>query len=114
MKKQYVIDLVNEMVCVDKEFVKKAGRLGTPEFETFMELKTTLPGFAFEVKNLNVSNKNVYNELDAFCAIAEFFKLNYSNLYHDVISIESKAKILEILKENHRLGSEFKQVGRLY
>ena len=63
MKKQYVIDLVNEMVCVDKEFVKKAGRLGTPEFETFMELKRTLPNFAFEVKNLNVSNKNVYSEL---------------------------------------------------
>ena len=63
MKKQYVIDLVNEMVCVDKEFVSKAGRLGTPEFETFMELKRTLPGFAFEVKNLNVSNKNVYSDL---------------------------------------------------
>lgn len=63
MKKQYVIDLVNEIVCVDKEFVKKAGRLGTPEFETFMELKRTLPGFKFEEKNLNVSNKNVYSEL---------------------------------------------------
>ena len=75
--------------------------------------KNDIPDIYCYFKDI-LSNKNGYNELDAFCAIAEFFKLNYSNLYHDVISIESKAKILEILKENHRLGSEFKQVGRLY
>ena len=76
MKKQYVIDLVNEMICVDKEFVKKAGRLGTPEFETFMELKRTLPGFKFEEKNLNVSNKNVYSELtyDVMEAFINFYE----------------------------------------
>ena len=76
MKRQYVIDLVNEMVCVDKEFVKKAGRLGTPEFETFMELKRTLPGFKFEEKNLNVSNKNVYSELtyDVMEAFINFYE----------------------------------------
>lgn len=75
--------------------------------------KTDIPQIYYYFKDIIVG-KHGYNELEAFCAIAEFFKLNYSYLYHDVISIESKAKILEILKENHRLGSEFKQVGKLY
>lgn len=63
MKKQYFVDMVNEKVYVDPMFVKKAGQFDSPEFETFMELKRTLPEFSFEVKNLNVSSKNVYSEL---------------------------------------------------
>ena len=63
MKKQYFVDMVNEKVYVDPMFVKKAGQFGSPEFNKFMELRATLPGFDFEEKNLNVSKKNVYSEL---------------------------------------------------
>lgn len=63
MKKQYEIDMVNEKVYVDPQFVKNAGQLGAPEFTIFMELKNTLTGFSFEVKNLNESCKITYSDL---------------------------------------------------
>ena len=63
MKKQYFVDMVNEKVYVDPVFVKKAGQFGAAEFDKFMELRTALPAFKFEEKNLNVSSKNVYSEL---------------------------------------------------
>lgn len=63
MKKQYEIDMVNEKVFVDPQFVKNAGQLGASEFTIFMELKNTLTGFSFEVKNLNESSKITYSDL---------------------------------------------------
>lgn len=63
MKKQYVIDMVNEKVYVDPVFVKNAGQLGATEFSIFMDLKKTLIGFSFEVKNLNESSKTTYSDL---------------------------------------------------
>lgn len=63
MKKQYFVNLIDGVVYVDPMFVKKSGQFGTPEFDKFMELKKTLPDFTFEVKNLNETKKNVYNDL---------------------------------------------------
>ena len=63
MKKQYFVNLIDGVVYVDPMFVKKAGQFGTVEFDKYMELKRALPDYTFEVKNLNVSNKNVYSEL---------------------------------------------------
>lgn len=63
MKKQYFVNLIDGVVYVDPMFVKKAGQFGTAEFDKYMELKSALPDYTFEVKNLNVSNKNVYSEL---------------------------------------------------
>lgn len=63
MKQNFFVDLVFEKVYVDPMFVKKAGQFGTSEFDKFMELKRTLPGFTFEVKNLNETKKNVYSDL---------------------------------------------------
>lgn len=99
MKKQYVIDLVNEMVSVDKEFVSKAGRLGTPEFETFMELKRTLPGFKFEEKNLNVSNKNVYSELtyEVMEAFINFYEPTEKRA--DVLAVFRKIRAASVFKK---------------
>ena len=84
MKKQYFVDMVNEKVYVDPMFVKKAGQFGSPEFNKFMELRSTLPGFNIEEKNLNVSKKNVYSELtyevsDAF-NIYERFSEKFPNM----------------------------------
>lgn len=47
-----------------------------------------------------------FDELECFCAIAEFFKLNYKSLYDDYISIESKAKLLNALKEEYNIKFE--------
>ena len=76
MKKQYVIDMVNEKVYVDPTFVKSAGHLDAPEFATFMDLKKKLPGFDFVVKNLNESSKTTYNDLtyDTMEAFINFYE----------------------------------------
>ena len=37
------------------------------------------------------------NIIQIFCSIMEFFSMNYDKMYHDVISIEDKSKILETL-----------------
>ena len=63
MKRQYFVNLIDGVVYVDPMFVKKAGQFGTPEFDKFMDLKRTLPDFTFEVKNLNETKKNTYNDL---------------------------------------------------
>ena len=60
--KSYEIDIMNEKVYVDPTFIKKAGNLDTAEFNKYMELKRTLPGFAFEEKKLN-ADKNTYKGL---------------------------------------------------
>ena len=60
--KSYEIDIMNEKVYVDPTFIKKAGNLDTAEFKKYMELKRTLPGFAFEEKKLN-ADKNTYKGL---------------------------------------------------
>lgn len=44
-----------------------------------------------------------YNEVDVLCAIAEFFALNYTVLYHDILTMDSKMKIIKTLKETHGL-----------
>jgi hypothetical protein len=59
-------------------------------------------------------NKNTYNSVEAFCGIAEFFKINYKMLYNDIISIEDKAEILNILKETYGLKNRFKGINQLY
>ena len=64
-------------------------------------------------KNILVDENN-FNEVDAFCAIAEFFKFNYKTLFDDIISIENKAKILNILKEKYGLTKEFQKTPKLF
>lgn len=53
-----------------------------------------------------------FDELECFCAIAEFFKLNYKSLYDDFISIESKAKLLNALKEEYNI--KFEKTNKLF
>lgn len=60
----------------------------------------------------NILEDQNFDEMEAFCAIAEFFKLNYKLLYDDVISIESKAKILNALKDNFNI--KFEKTNRLF
>ena len=52
-----------------------------------------------------LKKKHSYSLVQIFCAIAEFFELNYKTLYNDIISLEDKAEILEILQESYGLES---------
>ena len=47
------------------------------------------------------------NEVDVFCTIAEFFDMNYKILYQDILTIETKIRVLNTLKETKGLSKEF-------
>lgn len=66
--------------------------------------KSELPEIYYYFKDILEAQN--FDELECFCAIAEFFKLNYKLLYDDIISIESKAKILNLLKDTFNIKFE--------
>lgn len=61
-----------------------------------------------------LKKKNDYSIVQIFCAIAEFFDLNYKTLYNDIITIEDKAEILENLRETYGLEKEFAKSKKLF
>ena len=61
-----------------------------------------------------LKKKDSYSLVQIFCAIAEFFELNYKTLYNDIISLEDKAEILEILKETYGLESTLSSSKKLF
>ena len=58
--------------------------------------------------------KDDYNLVQVFTTIAEFFDLNYNTLYNDIISLEDKAEILEILRDMYGLESQFAKSKKLF
>ena len=58
--------------------------------------------------------KNDYTLVQIFTTIAEFFDLNYKTLYNDIISLEDKAEILEILRDMYGLESQFAKSKKLF
>ena len=58
--------------------------------------------------------KDDYNLVQIFTTIAEFFDLNYKTLYNDIISLEDKAEILEILRDMYGLESQFAKSKKLF
>ena len=58
--------------------------------------------------------KDDYNLVQVFTTIAEFFDLNYKTLYNDIISLEDKAEILEILRDMYGLESQFAKSKKLF
>ena len=61
-----------------------------------------------------LKKKDSYTLVQIFCGIAEFFDLNYKTLYNDIISLEDKAKILEILQESYGLESDLGKSKKLF
>lgn len=55
-----------------------------------------------------------YTIVQVFCAIAEFFDINYKTLYHDIVSLEDKAAILETLDETIGLRKNFAKSKKLF
>ena len=58
--------------------------------------------------------KDDYNLVQVFTTIAEFFDLNYKILYNDIIYLEDKAEILEILRDMYGLESQFAKSKKLF
>jgi len=55
-----------------------------------------------------------FNIIQIFCAIAEFFDFNYRTLYKDVITLEDKAAILELIEEQNGLDKHVSQSKKLF
>lgn len=64
-------------------------------------------------KNILIEREK-FNYVETFCAIAEFFKFNYETLYEDIISIEDKANILDTLKNEYGISNNIPKEARLY
>ena len=58
--------------------------------------------------------KNDYNLVEVLCAICEFFDLNYSYMYNNVLSLADKSKVLEILEDDYGLSDRFGKTNRLF
>lgn len=67
--------------------------------------------YTFKPLLLNIDH---YNLVQVFTTIAEFFDINYKILYNDVISLEDKAEILEILRDMYGLETQFAKSKKLF
>ena len=52
--------------------------------------------------------------IQIFCTIAEFFDMNYRTLYRDVISLDDKAEILEMIEENYGMDEQLNKSKKLF
>lgn len=57
---------------------------------------------------------NEFNCVQVFCAIAEFFDVNYKVLYNDIIALEDKIVLLEEMANMYGLENKFASVNRLF
>lgn len=57
---------------------------------------------------------NEYNAVQIFCAIAEFFDLNYKIIYKDIITLEDKVEILDILEDQYGLDKPLQNSKKLF
>lgn len=55
-----------------------------------------------------------FNIVQIFCAIAEFFDMNYRTLYKDVITLEDKAEILELIEEQNGIEKHVSKSKKLF
>ena len=58
--------------------------------------------------------KNEFSIIQIFCAIAEFFDLNYKILYNDILTLEDKVKILDQLEKEYGLEKQFTKSKALF
>lgn len=75
MCKGYKIDVLNNKVLLTGSFLRAAGRLGTPEYKTMMDLRRELPEYKFEEetttrkkttnKNKNLTYQNMRGHIQA-------------------------------------------------
>ena len=75
--------------------------------------KADISNVYYTFKHLLLEKDN-YNLVQVFTTIAEFFELNYKTLYNDIISLEDKAEILEILRDMYGLDNQFAKSKKLF
>lgn len=75
--------------------------------------KVDIPNIYYTFKE-RLIEMNKYNLVQIFTTIAEFFDLNYKILYNDIISLEDKAEILEILQDMYGLETQFSKSKKLF
>lgn len=102
-------ELYNELCNLyeSSEFYEKYGQ----EYKKIEKGDISNVYYTFKQLLLNKSN---YNLVQIFTTIAEFFDLNYKTLYNDIISLEDKAEILEILRDMYGLETQFAKSKKLF
>ena len=105
MRKRLYEDLAN--IYEHSKYFQKYGR----EYKKLEKADVTDIYYTFKDE---LKKANDYSIVQIFCAIAEFFDLNYKTLYNDIITIEDKAEILENLRETYGLEKEFAKSKRLF
>jgi len=101
--------LFNQMseLYEESEFYQKYGQ------ECKKLEKADISNVYYTFKHLLMEKDN-YNLVQVFTTIAEFFDLNYKTLYNDIISLEDKAEILEVLRDMYGLDSQFAKSKKLF
>ena len=101
-----LMDLMNELY-VESEFYDKYG-------QTAKKIdRRDLMDIYYYFKN-KLLDTNRYTIVQIFCAISDFFDINYKTLYNDVITLEDKVEILETLEDMYGLESQFSKSNRLF
>lgn len=75
--------------------------------------KNDIPGIYFYFKDA-LDRENMYNSVQIFCSIAEFFDINYAMLYNDVLTIDDKSEILTILEDSFNLKKKYLLSKKLF
>ena len=88
----YEADHINNIIYVDKESMKRAGQIANPEFEEFVKIKTTLPGYTIEVKEFPKKDKQTYSGLKM--SVMQAFIIQYENSIE-----EAEASLKELNKK---------------
>lgn len=57
---------------------------------------------------------NEYNIVQIFCVISEFFDFNYKVLYKDIITLEDKVEILDIIEDQYGLDKPLASSKKLF
>lgn len=86
-----------------KKYKKECKRIERPDIPLV---------YAYFKKKLK--EKGTYNMVEIFCAIAEFFELNYKVLFNDIISLDDKGIIMSVLDANNGLDSEYDNCEQLF
>lgn len=59
----YEADHIKNIIYIDTESLKRAGQITNPEFDEFMKIKATLPGYELKSKEFPKKNKRTYSGL---------------------------------------------------
>lgn len=101
-----LMNLMNDLY-VESEFYEKYGQIAKK-----VDRRDVVDIYYYFKRKLLETNR--YTIIQIFCAISDFFDINYKTLYNDVITLEDKVEILEMLEDMYGLESQFSKSNRLF